>query len=124
MTFFLYGVKMMFFNKTEKIKEVLNNRKQQYLLLKETQEEFDFFKDIKPAFDEFELIVLEWQQLFEKEKIVIKYIHEDLIERTKVQALELFIQSYQHKTSKKMFLQLFKTVEYVLDSIIANKKTN
>lgn len=113
----------MFFNETNKIKKQLNSRKEQYLLLKETKEEIDFLNVIKPAFDEFELLVRSWQENFYKERITIPYLNEELIERTKVQILELFVQSYQHKTSKKMFLQLFKTVEYVLDSIlIVNKK--
>lgn len=112
----------MFINQTRKIKDILLNRKEQYLLLKETQEEIDFLTVIKPAFDEFEQLVHSWQSHYNEEKISIPYINEDLIERTKVQILELFVQSYQYKTSKKMFLQLFKTVEYVLDSILITNK--
>ena len=112
----------MFFNETNKIKKRLVNRKEQYLLLKETKEEMDFLNVIKPAFDEFELLVQSWQSNYNRQKIIIPYLNDELIERTKVQILELFVQSYQHKTSKKMFLQLFKTVEYVLDSILIVSK--
>lgn len=113
----------MFYNETYKIKEQLGIRKEQYLLLKESKEEMDFLTVIKPAFDKFEQLVQSWQSNYNKEKILIPYLNDELIERTKVQILELFVQSYQHKTSKKMFLQLFKTVEYVLDSIlITNEK--
>ncbi|WP_462411998.1 DUF1798 family protein [Neobacillus sp. Marseille-QA0830] len=91
-----------------------------YQEARETQQQQDFYKVIKPFADEVKCVKEEWQVMMNDwlKRNTSKYIHLKQIDTTSEHIERNSIQAFFPGTSKKMFLNANRTIEYFLTEVL------
>ncbi|MCD4840372.1 YppE family protein [Neobacillus sedimentimangrovi] len=104
------------YNKTEKLIMYHKIYMENFHEVKETGDKKDFYEIIKPFVDEVKAVNDEWNMLMKKwlSEASPKTIHLKQIDTISSYIEQLSIQSFFSETSKKRFLDMYRTVEYFL----------
>ncbi|MBP3040021.1 YppE family protein [Bacillaceae bacterium Marseille-Q3522] len=93
---------------------------ERYQVAKEKQEQPDFYHEVKPFADKVKLINDEWQELAKSwlQNARQKHIFTQQIDSAHDQLETISIQCFYPQTSKRNFLNLARSVQFVLDNVL------